>query len=153
MQVLDLKVPPVAFVLICGVVMWAISTVCSAAAFALPGAPIVAVAFAFIGGGIIVAGGSAFWRRGTTVNPMTPETTKSIVSDGIYRFTRNPMYLGFVLILAGWAMYLANIYALLTLPAIVAYMTQFQIKPEERVLLAKFGPNYAEYTASVRRWV
>ena len=63
------------------------------------------------------------------------------------------MYLGLALILAGWAMYLANIAALLMLPAFVAYMTQFQIKSEERVLLAKFGLDYAEYMASVRRWI
>lgn len=63
------------------------------------------------------------------------------------------MYLGLALVLAGWAMYLANIAALLMLPAFVAYMTQFQIKPEERVLLARFGLNYAEYMASVRRWI
>jgi protein-S-isoprenylcysteine O-methyltransferase Ste14 len=153
MRVLDLKVPPVALVLICGAVMWAISTVCSAAAFSMPGAPIVAVAFAFVGGGIVVTGVSAFRRHSTTVNPTTPDTTKSIVRDGIYRFTRNPMYLGFALILVGWAMYLANTAALLMLPAFVAYMTQFQIKPEERALLAKFGLNYAEYMANVRRWV
>lgn len=153
MHLLDLKIPPVAIVLICGAVMWATSTVWSAAAFLLPGAPIVAVTFAFVGGGIAVAGVAAFRRHSTTVNPMTPDAAKSIVTDGIYRFTRNPMYLGLALVLAGWAMYLANIAALLMLPAFVAYMTQFQIKPEERVLLARFGLNYAEYMASVRRWI
>jgi protein-S-isoprenylcysteine O-methyltransferase Ste14 len=84
---------------------------------------------------------------------MAPDTTKSIVRDGIYRYTRNPMYLGFALILAGWAIFLANMASLLMLPAFVAYMTQFQIKPEERALLARFGPDYAEYMAKVRRWV
>jgi protein-S-isoprenylcysteine O-methyltransferase Ste14 len=63
------------------------------------------------------------------------------------------MYLGFALILAGWAIFLANMASLLMLPAFVAYMTQFQIKPEERALLARFGPDYAEYMAKVRRWV
>ncbi len=63
------------------------------------------------------------------------------------------MYLGLALALVGWAMYLANLAALLIVPAFVAYMTQFQIKPEERALLAKFGPDFATYMAAVRRWI
>ena len=63
------------------------------------------------------------------------------------------MYLGLALILAGWAMYLENAAALLLLPVFVVYINYFQIKPEERSLLAKFGPSYAEYLSTVRRWV
>ena len=84
---------------------------------------------------------------------MKPETTASIVTTGIYRVTRNPMYLGLAFVLMGWATYLANLAALLLVPAFVAYMTRFQIKPEERALLAKFGLSFAEYLAAVRRWI
>jgi protein-S-isoprenylcysteine O-methyltransferase Ste14 len=63
------------------------------------------------------------------------------------------MYLGFLLALVGWAIYLSNALAALLLPAFVAYMNRFQIKPEERVLLAKFGSQFSRYMASVRRWV
>ena len=84
---------------------------------------------------------------------MKPETASSIVTVGIYRFTRNPMYLGLAFALAGWAIYLANLAALLIVPIFVAYMTQFQIKPEERALLAKFGADFAAYMAAVRRWL
>ncbi len=84
---------------------------------------------------------------------MKPDTASSVVTAGIYRATRNPMYLGLALALAGWAMYLSNLVALLIVPAFVAYMTQFQIKPEERTLLAKFGPGFAAYMAAVRRWI
>ena len=153
MQVFELKVPPVALSVVFAVVMWAASTVFSAASLTLPGASVVASAFAFIGGGIALAGVFAFRQHYTTVNPMKPETTASIVTAGIYRVTRNPMYLGLVFILVGWAMYLASLAALLLVPAFVAYMTQFQIKPEERALLAKFGPGFAEYMAAVRRWI
>jgi protein-S-isoprenylcysteine O-methyltransferase Ste14 len=155
MQVFELKVPPVALAVVFAVVMWAASTAFSTASFPLPGAgaSIVASAFAFIGGGIAVAGVSAFRRHYTTVNPMKPETTASIVTTGIYRVTRNPMYLGLAFVLVGWATYLANLAALLLIPAFVAYMTRFQIKPEERALLAKFGPSFAEYMAAVRRWI
>lgn len=153
MQVFELKVPPVALAVAFAVVMWAASTIFSAASLPVPGVSIVAVAFAFIGGGIAVAGVSAFRRHDTTVNPIRPETTTSIVTAGIYRITRNPMYLGLAFVLLGWAIYLANWAALLLVPAFVAYMTRFQIKPEERALLAKFGLSFAEYMAAVRRWM
>lgn len=63
------------------------------------------------------------------------------------------MYLGLALVLVAWVMYLPNAAALLLIPAFVAYMTEFQIKPEERVLLTKFGSEYADYMATVRRWL
>ena len=153
MRVFELKVPPVALTVVFAGVMWAASTIFSAAAFPLPGAAIVAFVFGFVGAGIAVAGVSAFRRHQTTVNPMKPETTSSIVTAGIYRVTRNPMYLGLAFVLAGWAMYLANLAALLMVPAFVVYMTQFQIKPEERALQAKFGPGFVDYMAAVRRWL
>lgn len=153
MQALELKVPPVAVVAVFAVLMWLASTVFPVASFPLPGATIVAFAFAFTGGGIAVAGVSAFRRHSTTVNPMKPETTESIVTAGIYGLTRNPMYLGLAIVLVGWSMYLANLAAMLLVPVFVAYMSQFQIKPEERALLAKFGSDFAEYMAAVRRWI
>ena len=153
MQVFELKVPPVALTVVFAVVMWVASNVFSAASLSLPGTSIVAFTFAFIGGGIAVAGVSAFRQHSTTVNPMKPETTASVVTDGIYRITRNPMYLGLAFALVGWAIHLANLAALFLVPAFVAYMTRFQIKPEERALLAKFGPSFADYMAAVRRWI
>jgi protein-S-isoprenylcysteine O-methyltransferase Ste14 len=63
------------------------------------------------------------------------------------------MYLSLLLYLLGWAVYLSNVLALLFLPAFVLYMNRFQIKPEERVLLSRFGPAYAAYKGRVRRWL
>jgi protein-S-isoprenylcysteine O-methyltransferase Ste14 len=77
----------------------------------------------------------------------------AVVSNGIYRFSRNPMCLGFLLALAKWAVYLSNALAALFLPAFVAYMNQFQIKAEERALRAKFGPAFSQYMAAVRQWI
>ena len=87
------------------------------------------------------------------MNPTKPEASSAVVSDGIYRFSRNPMYLSLLTGLAGWALFLENAAALLVLPMFVAYMNRFQIKPEERALLEKFGSSYAEYMRSVRRWL
>lgn len=84
---------------------------------------------------------------------MTPGGASSLVQGGIYRFTRNPMYLGFLLVLGGWAVLLANGLAFVGPLAFVAYLNRFQIGPEERALAGLFGPEYAKYRARVRRWV
>ena len=153
MQALELKVPPVAVFLICAAGMWALSRALPAAAIDLPYAALVAIALAVLGGAIAVAGIFAFRRQSTTVNPTKPDAASSIVFTGVYRFTRNPMYLGVAAMLAAWGIYLTNIVALFLLPLFVAYISRFQIKPEERALLAKFGPDYADYMATVRRWL
>lgn len=72
---------------------------------------------------------------------------------GPYRFTRNPMYLGMVLILLAWCLWLGNAAALLALAAFVGYITRFQIVPEERALAGRFGAAYEDYRRRVRRWV
>jgi protein-S-isoprenylcysteine O-methyltransferase Ste14 len=87
------------------------------------------------------------------VNPLHPEATSSLVITGIYRHTRNPMYVGFAAVLLGWAAYLAAPLALLGPLTFVLYITRFQIIPEERALHAKFGPEFAAYQARVRRWI
>jgi protein-S-isoprenylcysteine O-methyltransferase Ste14 len=84
---------------------------------------------------------------------MTPGAASTIVSSGVYRWSRNPMYLGFLCALAGLAVYLSNAASFVMIAAYVAYMNRYQIEPEERALLARFGPEYASYMAKVRRWL
>jgi len=91
--------------------------------------------------------------RETTVNPMRPDSTSSLVVSGIYKYTRNPMYLGFLLVLVGWAIFLSNLAAFALLPAFVVYMNHFQIGPEERALGSLFAQEYQAYHARVRRWI
>ena len=93
-----------------------------------------------------------FRREGTEVSPTSPANRK-LVTIGPYRFTRNPMYLGLLLELLGWAAFLANPLALLLVPAFVLYINRFQIKPEERSLSALFGGEYGAYRERVRRWL
>ena len=88
-----------------------------------------------------------------TVSPLDPEQTEHFVSDGVYRFSRNPMYAGLGCWLVAWAGYLAHPLPWLFLAAFVAYMTWFQIMPEERVLAQKFGAEYESYCWRVRRWL
>jgi protein-S-isoprenylcysteine O-methyltransferase Ste14 len=150
---LELKIPPLLLLLILAGAMLAVTDAAPSLSFRVPGRPVVALALAGLGAASAAAGVIAFRRRHTTVNPLTPGASSAIVSGGIYRVSRNPMYLGFLLVLAGWAVCLANAGAALFLPAFVAYLTRYQIEPEERALLAKFGSEYAQYMSRARRWL
>ncbi|OWJ91537.1 protein-S-isoprenylcysteine methyltransferase [Pseudomonas sp. A46] len=107
----------------------------------------------FLGLAVCVAGVLSFRRARTTVNPLQPQQASSLVEAGIYRYSRNPMYLGFALILAAWALALASPLALLGVLIFVLYMNRFQIAPEERALEALFGEAFDRYRARVRRWL
>ena len=95
----------------------------------------------------------AFRLKGTSVDPRNPDDASSLVIGGIYKYTRNPMYLGMALILLGGIIRLGNPFALIGLLFFVWYITQFQIKPEEEALGKLFGKDYADYQSKVRRWI
>ena len=153
MRFLELKVPPVGLTILSGVLMYLLDSVVPGASFNLPGAIWFAAACLLVGIAFGVPSVQVFRRAGTTVNPFTPDVSSTLVVDGIYRYSRNPMYVALVFVLAAWAVYLGNGVAALVIPAFVLYMTQFQIKPEERALLERFGTNYADYMKSARRWL
>jgi len=111
------------------------------------------IAIALTGIGVALSGVIAFRHAKTTVNPLKPETASSIVTSGVFRFTRNPMYVGLALVLLAWAVFLSSPWASLGLPAFILYMNRFQIVPEERVLSRMFGTEYSAYRARVRRWL
>ncbi|WP_281255695.1 methyltransferase family protein [Desulfamplus magnetovallimortis] len=94
----------------------------------------------------------AFRMKKTTVDPRYPDNASSLVVKGIYRRTRNPMYLALLLILLAWAAYLSNPVTLAGAWGFYKYITLFQILPEERVLHEKFGTQYQNYISSVNRW-
>ncbi|GEQ77703.1 hypothetical protein CTTA_4708 [Comamonas testosteroni] len=95
----------------------------------------------------------AFRRAKTTVNPVKANMASSLVIRGVYRYTRNPMYVGLLITLLAWAMFLANLLTALWAVVFVLYITRFQIIPEERVLTSLFGAEYGAYKGRVRRWV
>src|SRR5262249_3498807 len=111
------------------------------------------LALALIGLGFSVAGVTAFRRVRTTINPHKPTAASSLVSGGAYRITRNPMYLGLLLLLLQGAVFLSNPLAVLLVPVFVLYINRLQIDPEERALSSLFGNEYAAYKRSVRRWL
>lgn len=153
MNALELKVPPLALVAIAAAGMWAVALVAPKLDVDFPGAVWVASALLLAGVLIAVLGVLAFRRAGTTVDPRVPEQSETLVVRGVYRFSRNPMYLGFLLILGAWCLYLGSLLSALFLPTWFAWMNRFQIIPEERFMLTKFGDSYTRYCAAVRRWV
>ena len=133
--------------------MWLVAWLLPSLHWLFPGHQVLAVAAAVAGALISVAGVVQFRRARTTVNPMTPEASSFLVVAGIYRWTRNPMYLGFLVALIGMALWLASPASLLVLPFFVLYMNRFQIVPEERALAARFGASFEQYRRSARRWL
>jgi protein-S-isoprenylcysteine O-methyltransferase Ste14 len=114
---------------------------------------LVAAVLIAIGVAVAIGGVVSFRRAKTTVNPLKPETSAALVSTGVYSFTRNPMYLGMVLALFAWAVYLSSIWSLIGPALFGLYITRFQIVPEERVLDRLFGARFVEYKKRVRRWL
>lgn len=112
-----------------------------------------ALAVLLVGVGVCLAGVLSFRRARTTVNPLKPETASALVSSGIYRYTRNPMYLGFAIALLAWSVFLAWPPALLGVLGFALYMNRFQIGPEERALAGLFGEDFSLYCRRVRRWL
>lgn len=153
MSVLELKVPPPIVALILALLMWLTPAVAGLVQIPLTTRVLGAVVLACIGQGIGFAGVAAFRRAKTTVNPVKANLASSLVVQGVYRWTRNPMYVGFLLTLLGWTVFLANPFALLWVALFVLYITRFQIIPEERVLVSLFGDEYEAYRERVRRWV
>jgi protein-S-isoprenylcysteine O-methyltransferase Ste14 len=150
---LELKVPPAALALIAAVLMWSAYAAVPVFDLTFLRNEVCSAVLALIGALTCLAGVVSFRRAKTTVNPMSPESTSALVVSGIYSYTRNPMYLGFLFMLLGWAVFLSNVLSLVLLPGFVLYMNRFQILPEECVLALRFGDDYAEYCGRVRPWL
>lgn len=153
MHSLELKVPPVALSLLLALVMWGATFVVPSVELPFVVRAIAALVLIVVGAGISLSGVVSFRRARTTVNPTKPNSTSTLVKTGIYRVTRNPMYLGFLLILLGWAAFLSNVLAPVVAFAFVPYMNRFQISPEEKTLSAMFGAEFSAYESKVRRWL
>lgn len=153
MSALELKIPPLALVLVFGAAMWFGAKLAPSLSFSFPGQFLIVTALSIAGAGIAAAGVAAFRRAQTTVDPREPAKSASLVSTGVYRMSRNPMYVGLLLALAAWASYVSNALAFIGLPAFILYMNRYQITPEEEALRKKFGSAFVEYEQSVRRWL
>ena len=150
---MDLLIPPPVLLAVFAAAMWAIDR-------ALPGARAawsllgpVAVALLAIGLLLMAAAVAALAAAKTTVNPLKPARASKLVTGGVFRLSRNPIYLGDLLVLAAFAVWLGQPVDLALLVPFVAYLDRYQIRPEEQALRARFGDDYAAYCSRVRRWL
>ncbi|MDA8962464.1 isoprenylcysteine carboxylmethyltransferase family protein [Congregibacter sp.] len=150
---LELKLPPVLQLVLAGAAIWVVDRVDTVFAFTLPFRASLSALLLLMGVAIALLGVVAFRRAKTTVDPRYPEQATSLVIGGVYRRTRNPMYLGMLLVLVAWGLYLGSGLSFVVLIGFVAYMTRFQIVPEERFMTQSFGDAYTRYQQSVRRWL
>ena len=150
---LELKIPPVVQVLIVAVAMGLIDHLWPATHLDGLLRLLVTGLAGVVGATFCVAGVMRFRQANTTVNPTTPEASSTLVTTGVYGITRNPMYIGFLLMLIAWGLWLANLYTLPFTAVFVAYMNRYQIQPEERMLGRLFGSAYVAYMQRVRRWL
>ena len=100
-----------------------------------------------------LAGIVAFRQARTTVNPLAPDKCSRLVDSGIFRFTRNPMYLALLMALIGWSIFLGNLWSLVMVLLWVIYIDRFQIRPEEEALETAFGDAFRQYRSKVRKWL
>jgi protein-S-isoprenylcysteine O-methyltransferase Ste14 len=104
-----------------------------------------------LGLGLVGFAMASFLRARTSPIPIKPTT--AIVETGLYRFTRNPMYVGLAALYLGITLWVDSLWPILFLPAVLFMIQRFVIAREERYLEAKFGDQYRGYKARVRRWL
>jgi len=153
MSALELKIPPVLITSLFALLMWLVSRLTPAIPISPALKIIFLLVFAGLGAYVGLAAVASFRKANTTVNPLTPASISSLVVSGIFRRSRNPMYLALLLALTGWGLYLSNIFSLLVAVGFVLYMNRFQIQPEERALKEIFGSEFIDYKKQVRRWI
>jgi len=148
---LNTKIPPPIIAILFAVMIFYFSD--SFAYVDLPFKIYISLFFVLLGFFITFSSARNFKKKETTVNPIKPEEASQLVTDGFFKITRNPMYLGMLLFLLGLSIYNGLIVGLVFLPLFVGYITFFQIIPEERAMIEIFGEDYKAYMKKVRRWI
>jgi protein-S-isoprenylcysteine O-methyltransferase Ste14 len=150
---LEFKIPPIVVVVVCVATMYLLSAIDGIHVDFYSLNFVMFITFSAIGMTIIVAGVLSFKRVSTTVNPTAPFKASTLVTSEIYGYTRNPMYLGMAMVMLAWVCLLSSWWNLIIVMLFIGFINQFQIKPEERILSAKFGQQYSNYCQRVRRWI
>lgn len=153
MNRLELLIPPPVIMLATGVLMWVFSKLLSGFAFPWLHSGAWGATAALLGLAISLSGVAAFKHARTTVDPRRPTEATTLVTSGIYRYSRNPMYLGVLLVLIGWALFLGNLLSALLIVGFALYINRYQILPEERLLQEKFDADFIAYKDKVRRCI
>lgn len=139
--------PPILFI-VSALIMWILPPI-----YLFPRYLILIVILILLSG--IVGWGSVwqFFRVKTSVDPIHLKKSHQLVISGMYRFSRNPMYLALALLLFAWGLWLGSVSAVLFVGIFMFVLTEFQIKREEQFLTQRFGQNYLDYRQRVRRWL
>lgn len=151
---MQLRIPPLLMTALFASGMWGLARLLPGFVAPLPARIGASVFLVTAGASVAVLGVLTFRGAGTTVDPTRPGRAAVLVRHGVYRYSRNPMYLGLLVLLAGWAAWLAHWpAALVGLPLFVYVLNRFQIVPEEGALARLFGAEYDDYRREVRRWL
>jgi protein-S-isoprenylcysteine O-methyltransferase Ste14 len=152
MKFLELKIPPPVVVVLTGLLMWLIP---SGALEVLIGSWSLYLGTVLMVLGVLMDGYAAmmFLVAKTTISPIAPQNASTLIVSGIFKLTRNPMYLGMAILLLGWALLLQSAAALMGPILFITYITRFQILPEERILSQKWGEAYTAYKSKTKRWL
>ena len=102
---------------------------------------------------IIIRSSRLFAQAKTSIDPLRPFKSTSLITNDIYKYSRNPMYFGYLLILLSSSVYLGNVISIIIIPLFIFIINFIQIIPEEETLKDLFGPTYDEYLSKVRRWI
>jgi protein-S-isoprenylcysteine O-methyltransferase Ste14 len=149
---MKLKLPPAIVFLIFGILMYLLAEFLPVGYFDFFGRRYLIKALLIMAVVISCAALIQFFLVKTSIDPKNPSKASSLVSNGIYKYSRNPMYLGLLLILLAWALWLGNAFNVLLAAGFVSYMNAFQLQPEEASLASLFGKEYKNYCIKVRRW-
>lgn len=150
---MKLKVPPPLLGLVAAVLIWLADYTFPSLSTELPAQRLLAVVLLLTGLCIDLLSVFTFFKAKTTVNPLSPQKTSTLVTAGMFTVSRNPMYLGMLLMLTGWALWNGSLLGILPIALFVFAINWLQIKPEEKVLERKFGAEYERYRNRVRRWI
>lgn len=157
MHILETRIPPLVLVFLFAFIMYALSL--SSASYTMLPKDFDSLQkglytlLTLSGLGLAIAGVLSFRKAKTTVDPRDPTKSEKLVVVGVYRLTRNPMYVGFLLWLLAWGIYLNDVASFLFAFLFIPYMNRFQIRVEERFLQQQFGDSFSSYITKVRRWL
>ena len=149
---MKLKVPPFLVFLAVGALMYMLAEVLPFGYFDFFGRKYLTIGLLVFAGIIGTMALLQFYKARTTIDPAHPAKAKKLVEEGIYAYTRNPMYLALLILLIAWGLWLGNAFNTLLAAGFVTYMNHFQIFFEERALAQLFGKRYRQYCLLVRRW-
>ena len=150
---MKLKIPPVVVTLISVLLMWLVAKQNLLMDLTIDVSALVTILLGLLSIVIGLIGVGQFSKNKTTVNPHKPENSSKLVDDGIYKYTRNPMYLALVIGLIAVGFYLKSMLSFVFIPIFIWFMNTYQIKPEEEMLIQIFGDKYRKYLETVRRWI